>query len=65
MLNSNDMARVVGQIAKDARKRDMHDIVSGMTHEARESFVNGYRCLGEISHQIEREELDIVARMVA
>ena len=66
MLNSNDMARVVSQLANDAKKREMHDILSTMNPAARVDLVNGTRSLVEISQAIERQEHhDLVGSMIA
>ena len=57
MLNTNDMAKVVNQLANDAKKREMHDILSTMNPAARANLVNGTRCLVEISEAIQKQEL--------
>lgn len=64
MLNSNDMAKVVNQLANDVRKREMHDILSTMNPEARVNLVNGTRSLVEISQEIERQENNFAASMI-
>lgn len=68
MLTSNDMARVVSQLANDAKKREMHDILSTMGPAARMNLVNGTRSLVEISEAITRQEefyMDNTLSMIA
>ena len=64
MLNSNDMASVVNQLANDVRKREMHDIISTMDTTARQKLVNGTRSFVEISQEIQRQEHNFVASII-
>ena len=55
MLNPNDVAKVIRRASNDLVKREMNDILEGMDPEAKVDFVNGVRCLNEVSEAIERK----------
>lgn len=55
MLNSNDSAKIVKQVANDLIRRDKFDIVNSMDIDSKVAFVNGLKTLQVVSDAIEKE----------